>query len=175
MLVIVLCLASNLVWAAPASLETVHTDIVVKFPDVRHLEPERLAPMLGSDALIIFDVREADEYNVSRLPDAFVLSPQTSRAQFRRDFGDKIMGRTVVFYCSVGVRSSGMAARLQSDLETMGAVDVFNLRGGIFGWHNDQRSMVNDSGTSDFIHPFDDDWGQLLNRSQLLRYRPDPE
>lgn len=171
---LVICLMPNVVWAAPANLKIVHAEIVADFPEVEHLEPAQLTPILGSEQLVLFDVREINEYNVSRLPGAFRLSPQTSLAEFHRRFGDQIVGQTIVFYCSVGVRSSKMAERLLSGLNAMGASRVYNLKGGIFSWHNEGRTLVNDAGYSKFVHPFNEQWGQLINRPELLRYRHEP-
>ena len=85
---------------------------------------------------------------------------------------DAAKGKTVVFYCSVGVRSSKLAARLQKALTARGAKAVYNLQAGIFNWHNEHRPLTTGSAPTSFVHPFDDHWGQLVERRDLLSYRP---
>jgi Rhodanese-like domain len=74
-----------------------------------------------------------------------------------------------VFYCSVGMRSSSLAAEVQEALVKAGASGVFNLRGGMFGWHNARRPLVDAAGATDFVHPFNDKWGKLVARQEQVR------
>ena len=75
--------------------------------------------------------------------------------------------REVVVYCSVGYRSSAIAASLQE----LG-VSVRNLRRSIFGWANQGLPLENAAGVTLFVHPFDETWGRLLNNNVPQRHKP---
>ena len=47
---------------------------------------------------------------------------------------------------------------------------VVNLEGGIFHWHNQRRPLQSNGGSTHFVHPYNDHWGQLITRRHLLRY-----
>ncbi len=81
----------------------------------------------------------------------------------------RVNGKTAVFYCSVGVRSSRLAERVAQGLKARGAVAVDDLAGGIFAWHGEARPLVDAKGPTDFVHPYDATWGRLLARPQLAR------
>ncbi|MEM8660723.1 MAG: rhodanese-like domain-containing protein [Pseudomonadota bacterium] len=74
-------------------------------------------------------------------------------------------------YCSVGYRSS----KATEQLLKLGLSNVHNLEGSIFEWANEGKPLVqggSDSLTpSHVVHPFDDNWGQLL-RVELHSYKP---
>lgn len=151
--------------APPRSLETVAHRLERDYPRLDHLRPEILASHLSApDNLRLYDVREADEFAVSRLRDAARLSPAASPRAALRQIGGDISGRSFIFYCSVGQRSSRIADRVQDALMSSGARGVHNLRGGIFAWHNQSLPLVNANGQTPYIHPFNAAWGRLLER-----------
>ncbi len=88
-------------------------------------------------------------------------------SEFEAAYGSEIKGRSVVFYCAVGVRSGRMLARVQSVLEGNGASAGYNLRGGIFRWRASGRTLVaeNTADGARSVHPYDASWGQLLDRT----------
>ena len=69
-------------------------------------------------------------------------------------------GRTVVVYCSVGYRSSRLAEKLRA----RGIENVFNLEGSLFQWANEGRPLYRGDERVYEAHPYDDEWGQLLDR-----------
>lgn len=155
------------------NLKTVKQQVLSDYKNVSHLETTELATMLvNRKDVLIFDVREENEYNVSHIQDAIRISPSTWGWTFLRDYGSKVKDKTVVFYCSVGVRSSIMAARVQEGLAERGATKTLNLNGGIFAWHNEKRSVVDAKGETPYVHPFDKHWGSLLDRRTELRMSP---
>ncbi len=152
------------------TLEAIHKDITRKNPDVAHLSPDRLQATLklsGGKDVIVFDVREPSEYTVSHIKGAHHLEPSTWASTFFQKYGNEIKGKTVVFYCSVGVRSSKMAAYLTKGLQARGAGKIYNLEKGLFGWANARRTMVNAKGVTPYVHPYDDHWGQLLSNKEI--------
>lgn len=159
---------------SPRSLDAVEQDVAAQFADVPQLGTEEFAEMLrGPGDTLVFDVRESAEFQVSRIPGAVRADPGTWSSTFLRQHASAVRGKTIVFYCSVGVRSSKLAGRIQGDLRRAGAVQIYNLRGGIFRWHNEERILVDDSGAdTPFVHPYDSRWGRLVARGNLLRLRP---
>lgn len=156
------------------TLDSVREQVRRDYSGVEQLPTEAFAKSLSqrSDVLLL-DVREMAEYSVSHIPGAIRVDPGTWRWEFLRRYGESARGKTVVFYCSVGVRSSRLAAAVQAALKEKGAVRVLNLDGGIFAWHNEARALVNKKGATSYVHPFDKTWGKLVKRSDLLRTRPE--
>lgn len=157
---------------APATLQSTIADVARRWPDIGHISPAELDRLMARHAVVIFDVRTPAEYAVSHLPGAISVDPDMTSAAFLGRFGDRVKGKTAVFYCSVGVRSSRLAERVAKGLKGHGATSVDDLAGGIFAWHGDKRPLVDAKGPTDFVHPYDSSWGQLLTRPQLARTAP---
>lgn len=135
-------------------------------------DSEECIPGLGK--LIMFDVRETDEYEVSHIPKASNMNPATTGpAAIQRiqeiTEGTSCSKITVVFYCSLGYRSSNLANRVitsmssSSDAMLRPSLDVCIIEGAIFKWTNEERDLVDGEGTKTIYtlapHPY---WGQLL-------------
>jgi len=145
-----------------------------KYGGVAHLIVAQFAAMGdgGADVLLL-DVRELEEFQVSRIEGAERVDPGISTSTFLKTYGERAAGKHVVLYCSVGVRSSKLAARVQDQLRTVGALSVSNLEGGIFRWHNEQRPLSDDNGETQLVHKYDAQWGRLVERQRyaVLEYR----
>lgn len=151
-----------------SSLSVIEGVIQVRYPNISHISPEQLIEMQnGSNRLVLLDVREADEYSISRLNGAIRVSPDAAANDVQAVAGD-LKDRVVVVYCSVGARSSILAGRVQKALRDAGAVAVHNLSGGIFRWHNEERALVDAEGETALVHPYDSYWGQLVRRQELV-------
>lgn len=81
------------------------------------------------------------------------------------EHGTQLENRAVEFYCAVGVRSGRMLERLVNEIAAYRPAAVCNLRGGIFRWFADGHQVVDASGSTDKIHPFDVAWNELLRRT----------
>lgn len=161
-------------------LDEIHQEIVQDYPRLDHLDPSRLESLASQRQVVIFDVREADEFAVSHLEGAIRVDPDIDAEGFSTLFGESLKGKDVVFYCSVGRRSSRLADRIADDLFASGSGDVYNLRNGIFGWHNKEMPLVAEphpqqKQPTSLIHPYNRRWGQLLNRGELRSYTPSAE
>lgn len=144
-----------------------------RFPDVLHLSSEGLMRRVSDRSnILLLDVREAEEYAVSHLPNSARVDPNIRTDDFLERYASLARGKTVVFYCSVGMRSSELALRVQKGLFAAGADRVYNLNGGIFHWHNEERALINDRGATSLVHKYDDNWGQLVRRSALAVMGP---
>jgi len=140
-----------------------HQSLLQRYPGVSHISAEALAA-LPKDKVIIFDVREQSEFDVSHLESAIHVSPGTPADDFLRDYEERLDGVKVVFYCSVGERSSKLAAAVL-DATDGSDFGIVNLESGIFNWHNEQRQVFNAKGQTEKIHPFNNFWGRLLRRT----------
>lgn len=163
---IVYCL--TLVMARPARaqlvLSALEKTISTQF-EVPHLAWQDLKTRLrASDSTrqVLFDTRPREEYEVSHLPHAIQVDPQLPAEQFFALYGDSLKNKEVVFYCSVGYRSSQFLQRIHPKLAEKGVVAAFNLQGGIFRWYNEGNLVVNAHGPTDKIHPYDKIWGALV-------------
>lgn len=146
-------------------LDALHADIVSDYPSVSHVSADAVG-----DALFL-DIREPDEFAVSRIPGAVRVPPDASEAEVLARLGD-VSGRRIVAYCSVGRRSSVFARAMQDALVAEGAVSVSNLEGGVFGWHADRRPLENADGATDAVHPYDEIWKRYVPRQDAVSYRP---
>ena len=133
------------------------------FPDVPQLSTQRLADLLGEGAqVVLLDARTNKEFRISHLRGAVQANDLQSATRVLNKGSED---RTIVVYCSVGYRSSGLAEQLR----THGVKNVFNLEGSIFKWANEGRPVYRRSERVQEVHPFDEDWGELLDKSLHTR------
>ena len=140
-------------WAATKRL------IADTFPQVQQISTAELSELLAkpeAESPVLLDVRSIDEYEVSHLASATRVDPAAQPAdlpaRFRKD-------RPIVVYCSVGYRSAALAERLQN----AGFTHVRNLEGSIFQWINEGRPIVRNGARVYEVHPYDANWGRLLD------------
>ena len=136
-----------------------------EFPNVPRIStPELAARQASGEAagILLLDARTSAEFNVSQIEGAV-------RAGDVRSALNAIAARpeksTIVVYCSVGYRSSRLAARLRE----RGVANVYNLEGSLFQWANEGQALYRGRERVQRVHPYDEDWGQLLDE----RYWPD--
>lgn len=139
--------------------DTVFAWIQKDWPAVPQISTQELAERMAASSNIagplLIDVRTREEYEVSHLPGAVWAETPGQIAVALRETSDR---RAVVFYCSVGVRSSKAAAKL---VESRRA-NVFNLKGSIFKWANEGRPLVADDHAVHVVHPYNERWSVLL-------------
>ena len=68
-------------------------------------------------------------------------------------------------------RSTKLARYVQAAMRKKGARAIYNLKGGIFAWHNENKSLANARGQTSFVHPYNKYWGQLVDKQSLTRYK----
>ncbi|WP_420456501.1 rhodanese-like domain-containing protein [Rubrivirga sp.] len=142
-----------------AAWRAVAADLDARFSDVPTTTTAALADRLGTrEAPVLFDARSPEEVAVSHLPGARRIDPDASAAELATALADVDHQREVVVYCSVGVRSAGVARRLRE----AGFTRVENLEGSIFRWANEGRPLVRDGRPVAEVHPYDAVWGRLL-------------
>lgn len=157
----------------PADLTKVEAMVRAGYADVAQLSPDKLAELMArGEEMLIVDVREEEEHRVSHLAGAVRVDPVIWTWRFQSRLSEAAKGKRVVLYCSVGVRSSKLAGRVQNGLMAAGATGVYNLVGGIFRWHNEQRPLIDEKGPTALVHPYDSNWGGLLMRQELTATAP---
>jgi len=137
-----------------------------RYPTVQHLSTADF-DKIKNENVVVFDVRSEEEFAVSHIDGATPISPKMSKKEFVSRYQDIIKGKTIVFYCSVGERSSKMAERV-TEVSKLDTAKVFNLEGGLFKWHNERRHLINSNGETTLIHPYNHDWSRLLEQKDRL-------
>lgn len=163
--ILLLLLFSGTATAQPA-LALIERTLALKYPVVQ-LKTDSLATRLStqdSSGVLLFDVRRADEFAVSRIRGAVRADPDLTADEFARMFAGALKEKELVFYCSVGYRSSILLERVQQQALDAGAVSLANLRGGIFRWYNERRPLYDGTGKVDTVHRYDAFWGRLLKK-----------
>jgi rhodanese-related sulfurtransferase len=159
-------------WIFPAPganpLLLVEEDLLLRYDGIAHVQPEILAARLDapSSNVIMFDVRTSREFDVSHIAGSVHVDPEMKPEEFQKRFAHMIQERDVVFYCSVGLRSSAFAERIRSVAIGARTDHVCNLRGGLFRWHNERRPLVNSDGSTVQIDAFNAYWSRFLRLKQ---------
>jgi len=151
------------------ALVKTHTKIMKNYDGVSHIDAQALSQM-DTESYILFDVREKDEFDVSHIENSIWVDPSMKAASFTEEYAEQIGDKTVILYCSVGVRSSRLAEKLISSRPDTKTTPIYNLENGVFGWHNESRPLVTETAVTDYIHPYNRLWGRMVNRKSLRRY-----
>lgn len=162
--VLIALLASVAAWGSAATAngerwDRTMAEIREAFPDVSHLTTRQLAEMRSrGEPVLLLDAREPEEFQVSHIDGAVrATTVGTALNAIQADSRQP----TVVVYCSVGYRSSKLVSRLKA----RGVENVFNLEGSLFQWANEGRPLARADEPATRVHPYDDDWGELLNEA----------
>lgn len=144
--------AEDVVSAADERLAELVAEIREDYPGVRHISLAELKQDFPHALLV--DVREREEFEVSRLPGAMHAPEASDIDALRRQFPD----RPFVLYCTVGVRSA-IAAQALNARGAGDAPPAVNFAGSIFAWANGGEPLVNDEGATQEVHPYSAWWG----------------
>ena len=144
-----------------AALTELATEIKASYPSVTHLNLAQARARLG-DAVFV-DVRDAEEFEVSRIPGAIHIADPETLTRYAES-----SGKPLVLYCSVGYRSAEMAKHLQN----AGVTAVENFTGSIFAWANAGLPLENAHGAARAVHPYGWFWGwryleETITRSEV--------
>ena len=161
-------------WADAASpLDATIADVQKRWPDIKQISGDDLTKITKDGKTVVFDVRLPEEYAVSHLDGAINVDPGLTAAAFLTQHAEKLKGKTAVFYCAVGVRSSKLAERVGADaLQSAGATSSVNLSGGIFAWHGAEKPLIDANGPTKLVHGYDATWGKLVKRQDMLATEP---
>ena len=125
---------------------------------VPYISVQTLRSMQVNDDVIIIDSREAEEYKVSRIEGAiYVGYDDFSEGETSEKIKDR--DTPIVVYCSLGVRSEDIGAKLMK----LGYTNVRNLYGGIFEWKNNGYPVIDSEGNeTENVHAYSKLWGKWL-------------
>jgi len=145
------------------TLEDVESEIIRRYP-VDDVSASKLASMMATSPVTLFDVRTREEFEAGHLPGAIRIEPGSSAKDILSAHRAKLGGQPVVFYCAVGVRSSQVLMQTLRELAPLTRGQIFNLRGGVFRWAAEGRVLVKGDEPGK-PHPYDPNWGKLLART----------
>lgn len=119
---------------------------------------ELSALMNSGTPVVLFDIRSAEEYEISHIRTANFLD----YSSFNTRMVDKFKKDSpIIVYCSVGYRSERVGEKLKS----AGFKNVKNLYGGIFQWVNEGHAVVNRTNhPTDSVHTYNRNWSQWLTK-----------
>lgn len=124
-----------------------------KYPKVKHISTEEMQSLFfGGRRFYLFDIRTEEEFAVSHLAGAV-----------RAEDGDEVglpKEAFIIAYCSVGVRSADFI----DDLQQHGYQQAYNLKGSLFEWANKGYFLERDGQRTYVAHPYNDEWGVLLDK-----------
>lgn len=119
------------------------------FPDAPELTAKDYLKLDKEEKIILVDVRENKEMEVSVIPGAI------PRDEFE-DNKDKYRDYKVVSYCTIGYRSGRYTKKLIKD-----KFDAYNLVGGVLSWAHAGQKFAAPDGDSLRVHVYGDSWNLL--------------
>ena len=166
----------QIAYADPAKLIVIDQNLRKDFSEINHITAAELEALRANGVeAILLDIRPRREFAVGHIEGAIQISPWASAKTVQQALADVSPERPIVFYCSVGVRSSRLAERARVRLEKSGITNLYNLSGGVFAWHNESRPLVDANGPTRFVHPYDRPRRKLLVHQEQISMRPREE
>lgn len=129
-----------------ARIEAMYKRYRGSFPDVPEITVAELLRIKAKQAVVLIDVREAEERAVSIIPGAITPAQFEARP-------DHYAGKPLVAYCTIGYRSGLYAQRLRRR-----GLRAFNLRGGILLWTHAGQPVVHDGKPVRRLHVYGRRW-----------------
>jgi len=131
---------------------------------IPYISVEELRMLQLNDDVYILDAREFEEFKVSRLNGAlYVGFSEFSSELITEKITDS--DRTIVVYCSVGIRSEKIGEKLRK----AGYKNIRNLYGGIFEWKNKGFPIVDSEGNeTEKVHSFSKAWSKWLTNGEKV-------
>lgn len=125
---------------------------------VPYISVEGLRALQMNENVVILDVRESSEFEVSTIEGAQCVGYNDfSIEKISAKIKDK--NKPVIVYCSLGIRSEKIGEKLQK----AGYTNVQNLYGGIFEWKNKGYPTLNSvNKETDSVHTFSKAWSNWL-------------
>lgn len=111
-----------------------------QFKEVPEITAEELLKRIEQDDLVIVDVRQPEEQEISMLPHA-ITSQQYEQNP------SAYQGKTIVTYCTIGHRSGLYAQKLHA-----AGCDVLNLKGAVLSWTHAGGQFIDANGPTKRVH-----------------------
>jgi rhodanese-related sulfurtransferase len=144
----------------PLVYEILQRGTTYRFPEVKWIVTKDLARVMEDSAApkpVILDARTEAEFAVSHLRGARQIDPYKPGLEVLKGLGKD---SPVVVYSSAGYRG----ARVASWLGDQGYRNVQNLGSSLFQWVNEGRPLYQGDREADVVHPYDRQWGWLVER-----------
>ncbi len=110
---------------------------------VKSIDPDIAQELISTQDVLILDVREGREFNMSHLQNALPFESKSLENISKQ--------QPILLYCTVGYRSA-LAAE---DLQKQGFQNVYNMNGGLIYWKNSNQKVYDLSDQeTDSIHVF---------------------
>ena len=131
-------------------LSSMTQNISKKHPNVKTLGPlEVLSWQKSNKEFVLIDVRKDDERAIS------TIKGSISADEFNRD-PNRYKDKTVVSFCTIGMRSSDFTEKLQKE-----GFDAYNLEGGILLWSHQGLSYYKKGQETKRVHVYSEAWDFL--------------
>lgn len=115
-------------------IEAMYQEYKKQFPGIDDISVEELIELQAREDVVLVDVREPREREVSMIPAA------TSVEEFEGNL-EKYKGMTVVSYCTIGHRSGLYTQKLQAR-----KLRALNLKGSVLSWAHAGLKFVDKQG-----------------------------
>ena len=153
---LVACLASLSSWSGEvvdaerlALLEKMYADFRDDFSGIGEVSADSLMVWMNSGEVVIVDVREPAEREVSRLPNSITTKELESFLEGHDD-------QQIVIYCTIGYRSGKFTRSLKNK-----GVKAYNLAGGIIAWVHHGGPIEHDGNPMRRVHVYGKKWNLL--------------
>ena len=131
---------------------------------IEYISTDELAKLISADQnILLLDTRSKEEFEVSFIENALFVGYEDFELERYEDQLDKNL--PIILYCSIGVRSE----KIGEQLKAAGFKNIKNLRGGIFKWFNEARTIINENEQeTNRIHGFNEKWSRFLKRGEVV-------
>ena len=119
---------------------------------------KNLDSLLKSNKIYLLDTRTLSEYEVSHIKNAKWIGFRTFNLDSIKEMPKNAF---IVTYCSIGYRSEKIGEKLRQN----GYLNVYNLKGGVFNWINNQYKVYSNNKQTTNIHGYNQNWIKWLNKS----------
>ena len=113
---------------------------------------------VAAGPVVVVDVREAEERDVSMIPNAIY------REQFEQN-AEKYRAGKIIVYCTIGYRSGQFVKELAAK-----GFRAFNLRGGILAATHAGQELVSKRGPTRRVHVYCEKWNLVADGYQAVWY-----
>lgn len=108
-----------------------------KNTQIKYLTPEELMKLYETANIIIYDIRETDEFEREHIADAINTPLSTFNAC---DYTQKHPSNTIVFYCQAGTRTQANITNFKKITHDI----VYLLKGGLNAWKKAKYPTLHD-------------------------------
>ena len=138
---------------------TMYANYKKSFTKIADITPQKAMALSEQDQVVFVDIRKPAEMKVSRVKGAI------SQLEFIKN-PSAYTGKTIVGYCTIGMRSGQLAKEFARD-----GISMLNLKGGILAWLHEGGTIVNDDGETRRLHIFGKKWDLAPDGYETMTFR----